>query len=604
MNKLDVKDRMLAFCASTIGYKNVDLVDPILKLFIEALSEEIYQVKGEIDALEERIINLIGMYLVPDVSLLAKPAHSVVRLEPSDLGQKLTVSKDNGFVTKRNSTELEFYPLGDLQLLDAKVQCIEVGGKLLKYSSYSKNFELIAKDLGSYNTLSVDRDLWIAIDLNQSSPKDIKDLTLFFDFLNTQNKKLLLDLLFYATWRIDKERLVLKRGKRFINKKLENHIELIESFEPYFEMHKNIEEHYNDQFITIKNFSDLDVQTYKYPKEFENIYSKEILSELGLDDMLWVKIELPDGFDFTVFNNLNVSLNCIPLINKAKRTISIEPNEVTKIIKLPIDKESYFLAIDSVKDSSGKSYYDVQYKNTDEQEYGTYTLRKAGYEKYGSNDAKDYLEGLGEFLLVESHKIASGASSDENARKVYNILQDMIEYIQSMTITTKQKMEHQIYIVFDQYIKDEIYYIDYWTTAGEKANVIDSSSLLVVSHDSKLELGSISLQTDFILGNNEPNAIEKRQRQKEALDKINVIVNDIDISTFCKTRFKHSIDDVKVKRGIEYTEEEGFIKTIEVYLKPKDNLGHFLTQKNIIWFKNQLEKVSPEHFQYRVFLAS
>lgn len=94
MNKSEVKDRMLAFCAHSIGYKSVELIDPMLKLFIEALSEEVYQVRGEIDALEDRIVNTLAMYLVPDTSLYAKPAHSIVRLDTlSDEG--LTVGADH-----------------------------------------------------------------------------------------------------------------------------------------------------------------------------------------------------------------------------------------------------------------------------------------------------------------------------------------------------------------------------------------------------------------------------------------------------------------------------------------------------------------------------
>lgn len=249
-------------------------------------------------------------------------------------------------------------------------------------------------------------------------------------------------------------------------------------------------------------------------------------------------------------------------------------------------------------------YYDVQYKDTEDQQYGTYTLRNGGYERYSSTDAKDYLEGLGEFLLVESHRMASGASTDENILKIYSVLQDMINYIQAMTLATKQKMEHQVYVVLDQYVPDEIYYIDYWTTSGEKANEVDSTSIVTPGYNNTLAISGINLQTDFILGNSEPNSVEKRQEQKNALNQVNVIVNDLDIYAFCQFTFRHVIENVQVKSGVEFTEEQGFNRTIDVYLTPNKNLSNFLTQRDSSWFKNQLEKVSPEHFDYRIFLAS
>lgn len=601
MNKSAIKDRMLAFCANTIGYKSVDLIDPILRLFIEALSEEIYQVQGEIDALQDRIINTLSMYLVPDTSLFASPAHSIVRLDTlSEFG--LDVEKDSVFTGLNDRDKEEFYPLGNTHVLNAEVSYIEVNKKLLQYSNYSKRFDLVAKqDL--FNTSS-ENSIWIGVDIKENEKFVINDLLFFIDILNIKNKKQVLDILFYAPWTHNSKRLVLKRGGRFIKQQNTNEIELLQGFEPFYNIHKNIEEYYTDHFIELKDFSKMDLVKQSYPDCFESQYSIQFLDQLKHKKLVWIKIDLPKDFETEILQNINVSLNCVPILNKTRKTLSIEPNEVTKIIKLPIDKESYFLAIDSIKDSSGKAYFDVQYKNTPAQEYGTYTLRKGGYEKYSSNDAKDYLEGLGEFLLVESHRMASGAASDENIRKVYEVLQDLTQYIQSMTLTTKQRMEHQVYIVLDQYVKDEIYYIDYWTTSGERANKIDNSTILTTGYNNVLEFSSITLQTDFVLGSSEPNSVEKRQQQKSILNQNHIIVNDLDIYNFCQSKFKHTIEKVKVIRNVEYTQEEGFIKTIEVHLTPNKNISNFLTQKNISWFKNQLEKISPEHFQYRIFLAS
>src|ERR1700744_6277245 len=128
--KEDIRARMLHNAMDYWGAANVNDMDPMVKLLIEALSTELYNVSNDVKNLENRALNKISRILASDYLTSALPAHSILKAAPIEAGQKLTTGHhffyrqpvENDPAKRAGQLDMFFSPVGDVTLFNAAVR--------------------------------------------------------------------------------------------------------------------------------------------------------------------------------------------------------------------------------------------------------------------------------------------------------------------------------------------------------------------------------------------------------------------------------------------------------------------------------------------------
>lgn len=100
--KESIKARMFKQAATLYDIRNIDGMDPLIQLLIEALSGEIFKLSGDMHAIESRLLEKVASALTPHTALVAKPAHAIAAARPYT--PQATVSPTDLFSYK--STEI------------------------------------------------------------------------------------------------------------------------------------------------------------------------------------------------------------------------------------------------------------------------------------------------------------------------------------------------------------------------------------------------------------------------------------------------------------------------------------------------------------------
>src|SRR5690242_18212811 len=85
-----IKNRMLKYALNFWSIKNTEDLDPAIKLIMEALSSELYNLGNEIKDTQARILEKIAHLLTPDFLTSPNPAHAIVCASPVEATEVLS----------------------------------------------------------------------------------------------------------------------------------------------------------------------------------------------------------------------------------------------------------------------------------------------------------------------------------------------------------------------------------------------------------------------------------------------------------------------------------------------------------------------------------
>ena len=125
--KESIKARMFKQAATLYDIRNIDGIDPLIRLLIEALSGEIFKLSGDMHAIESRLLEKVASALTPHTALVAKPAHAIAAARPYT--PQATVSptdlfsyKSTEIVKKYKMKNLFFTPLHETRIINAELK--------------------------------------------------------------------------------------------------------------------------------------------------------------------------------------------------------------------------------------------------------------------------------------------------------------------------------------------------------------------------------------------------------------------------------------------------------------------------------------------------
>jgi hypothetical protein len=128
-----IRNRMLKHALNYWNLKNTEYLDPIVKIILEALSTELYNLGNEIKDSEVRLLEKIANLLAPEFLTCPNPAHAIMHATPVEV-QDIISETDHFYVQKKYSSKQDetldksidvfFTPVGKLKLMQASISCL------------------------------------------------------------------------------------------------------------------------------------------------------------------------------------------------------------------------------------------------------------------------------------------------------------------------------------------------------------------------------------------------------------------------------------------------------------------------------------------------
>lgn len=599
-----IKSRVFRLATTYWNIQNVDGLDPLIRLLLESVAEEIYTVADNVCTMESRILEKLANILTPDLLIAPSPAHAILHACPIDstfmIDQTCSVKYENSaFIKKHKIQDLSFSPTCHTILHKGDVRFLVINGLLYKYDKQLKK-QLVARSVEPYTELN---KVWIALTLDEDITS-LKNISFYIDFPNTPEKKEYLYMLIYSEWKLNDTKIKMNRGILNLTDS-ENTPDIQSPFFKY-EISKRIENNvmkiYQNNYLHVS--SDLPIkkeQKCVTPDFITRLYDSSISEETS--PLWWICIDFPANFTEYVLNDLTVYINAFPIANKTKRILNTKVEDFLGIIPLITENHEHFLSVESVRDSDDKYYHEISYQNGDDTGIYTYSLRKGGCERFDSRDAQDYLIRLSDLLSNES--AAFVYRSRDTMKNVAIKLEELIVQMKQYTNDFYTNRELLNYLLIDNANKKDSFDIEYWITNCELANNLKAGMALKSNLTSIFDPQNIVLLSTTQGGKKEPKSEEKLQLYKYVLTTGDRIVTVDDIKNFCQMQLGEIMDSVGVNKGVDISDrpKEGLIRTIDVNIKLKPHLkdiSEFGSMRDDI--KSKLIEKSPDTYNYRVFI--
>lgn len=605
MNKRSILTRMQRFAANALGVKRIELLDPLVSLFIESLAEEIYKLSVEIDNIESRMLDSLSAMLCSDISLSAHPAHCILHATPSE--NELVLSKETPFILsdKRHLPEgqsnLTFYPVCNTRIRKGGIRYVIHNGLCYRVNAdHTKT--LVSRSRSS--EFAQKKSCWIALELDDSI-ETLKGLSFYFDFSEISNKREYLHMLPFMTWQMNGKTINLKQGLHTIDNDSGNEaVKLFDNFDTSENIDRSIFDSYFNRFLSVTDDFNILTEKRTFPQELAGYFQSHFTDDF-VHPLIWFEIAYPAKYPTAVIDAMTVSINAFPVANKVFHSRMVDVTGFLPIAPLNTGNHESLLSVRSVTDLSGKQYYDLPFEDTEEEQYRTYSLRRGGYERYGKRDVREYLLNLGN--LLENHSsVKTGNSTDNNEMEAALAqVHNLVKQIRKVVLKTTKRLEVQNYLLFDSQNEDDTFFIKYWTTHCSRANNIKQHTALdCISAEMPVDASSIHTLSATTGGKYAPRASEQQNLRSKSLIESSVLVTNDDIVRYCEENFGNLISGISVRKGIEkdWVKNQGFICTTDIILTPKKESDYVINESDAAVFKQLLQKNSPATYNYRIYI--
>lgn len=587
-SKERIRARMLKRVSTLWDISSADDLDPIVKLMIEVLSQEIFDLATELSDTDERLLSKLVASVTPAYLLTARPAHallSIYPVEPHFLidGTTTFVYREQKFLRKYAIKSIDFTPIIAYPLIRAKVRYMHIGNCLYSIDNmYRKNIAAYACKTNPQQNNNV----WIGIHPDHIIT-ELDSLLFYIDFINIENKGEYLRLLTYTQWSHNSCQAEVEPGMAPDTSSLSDIISLYEC-------------HYLR--ITGINYSARRDTLEHLAGELAELYSPEFISSLTTP-LLWLKIHFPDQFPAEVLESMRIGLNLIPIVNLASVKITQQMTEIPLFVPLDTQPNEYFIGVNSVSDTSGKIYEALPDDNhPGNQSKGVYSLRRGGTEQFSkTNDAKSALQRL--IAIIRDQNMFSNNKAEESFNQETAKLFKLVDKISKIVETTDVEADAKFYLIVDKNTAKETLMINYKTTNGAIINELKAGTTLVAASNAASVESNMFLLSGAGGGQNSPSIGDTMQMHQYMLASHDKILTKSDIINYCKGEYAKKVTHIDVKHGygIGNSPYNGVVKTIDVFItiiqSPAINAANLKEE-----LLCKLTHRSPESFNYRIFI--
>lgn len=605
-----IKTRMLRIALTYWETKNTDELDPLVKLLMEALSAELYDVINDIRNAEGRILEKMAHLLAPDLLTSPSPAHAVLQALPGEPSEKLTTD-DQFYLEKKiaskkdgpldTSVDIYFAAVNRVRIFDAQVLQIFTGTNLYSIDpGGSKLLTANVQNSGQANECC----LWIGMEIN-TRLTELNGMSFYFDLKNIETA--VADFVYqnlpFSRWYINGQETEVEAGLPDEISSGENESDKdISNADLLSSIRKNLNAYYDRKFMTIQDSKSAvnEESLITYPGIFKGLFTEAVLQKLT-KKLLWVKIVFPTSIQQELLNEINVKANAFPVMNCRRNEIRYRLRSGRNIIPIPNAQNESFVTVKSLSDGVTQ-YKSIPFRKAGDENVGTFTLRTGGLERFDSRNGKEMINYLLELLRSES-----AAFSAFGQDFIASTLKEMNQFIalmeQKTNATIKDANEIPSYIIVKPIENRELMYLEYWTTNTELANNIRSGTRLQQGRGVSVKPDSVMLLTPAVGGKDKLKSEEKLYAFKYGLMTRDRIVTVEDIRNFCFYELGNKLGKVTVRKGLEISDnpKEGIKRTIDVALTPAQAAQGNDWQLVCEQMKSKLQSRSGISNNYRVF---
>jgi hypothetical protein len=607
-SKDEIRNRVLKHAREYWGLAATADFDPLVKLLIEALSTELFNISNEVSNLQNRMVDKISGILAPDTLISALPAHAILHARPVEnvetideksrfyYGKRMVDKEENN---REVTMDLFFSPLQAVKLFNANVTYIATGNNLFQVDDQQQRSLLTQAKSGQQLAVN---SFYVGIKV-PGGLASLNGMTFYFDWKNYQVERQTYDLLSFAEWSIQGE-VVKVAQDRFYATAATGIRSPFEEREILNILLRDVCAYYRDRFYTLTDTLDTPLLE-PYPADFTSVFAANSLEPLK-DDLLWIKIVVPAAIHQHMLNELSVSINAFPVVNKKRHDSKNRLKIMSDIIPLKMADHEQFLSVDSLKDNMGNRYTEIPQGYSDERSAGLFSVRYGGTERFDKRNAREILDYL--FELLRDEKAAFAAYGTDFLNTALKELEQNISMIAQKTGRQQHSARELLnYIVFKPLDQADILFLEYWTTNAELANNIRSGSRLQPFESARIQADSLLLLSTTQGGRSRLNAANRVRAYKYGLTTGDRIVTQTDIINFCHWEFGSHITGVEIRKGLVKSAKpkDGFLRTVDLVLTP--TIGNELKVEEwnalLELARTKLQTRSTMHLHYRLMLA-
>lgn len=572
-----IKNRMLRYALNYWSLKNVEDLDPMVKLLMEALALELYNLGNETQDTQVRILEKVAGLLAPDFLTAPQPAHAVLQAQPVEPTEVLP--KTAGFTAplkiaarpnQPGDTSLQawFTPVDAVPLFDAQLAALATAETLFLYDAATNRQPVARAGRGRHTE---NNNLWLGLRIS-AKLDNLNGLAFYFDGKNMERQlaQQVYQLLPLAKWFLGEQELLTTAGLAYAPPARENAVNenLFLRYDAMTLMEKDIKQFYEPKFVSLANNKiPLHEAKAAYPPAFASVFSPNDL-QLLTEPLLWLKLVFPASLHPYFLNELQVYPNAFPVMNRQLNDLKYRLKGGSNIIPLRTGAFDQFLSVQTLTDDS-HTYRPVPHNKAGEEEWGTYSLRRGGVERFDDRNARELIGYLLEMLRSESAAFAAYGYDF-----IAGTLKEMNQKISLMEQKTRSQMREGAdvpnYILVKPFDGKDMMYAEYWTTLAEAANGLRSGTRLQQGKGVRVKPDSLALLSTTAGGKSRLPPEERLAAFRYGVTTRNRIITKEDIRNFCFYELGNRLQQVTVERGFEVApgSRDAFVRTIIVTLTP------------------------------------
>lgn len=596
-SKDEIRNRVIKNAMDFWGVRNVNDLDPLVKLLLEALCTELFNLSNELRNVENRVMERMSAVLASDILTAPLPAHAIMHARPVEPVELLPEGSHFSYLSSEKQ-ELYFTPLQPVKLFNVKLKYMCTADSFFELNDTWEKDLLLNAESRVYGAGERTK-IWLGIDSHEEIGM-AEDWCFYFDWRDYQVDDEVYPMLALSKWMLGEEEIRVKPGLPGENSR---RYALLEEQDLIHQITEDIQAHYHNRFLHTGGKVRLTDAIKQVPDELKEAYGAKNLGFIK-KPVVWISVELPPSIPAALGNELHISMNAFPVMNRRLCEEKDRLSMINYIIPVKTGAGEFMLSIDQLADNTGKSYKQVSHARETRQE-GTYTVRYGGVERFDTRNAQEMIDYL--FELLRDEKVAfSIYGADFLTTNLRSLNQGMALIEQRIRNVINQLKESINYIVINPDSKASLFFLTYWLTCGAHANGIKSGSVLQQLKGSSIVPESIRLLTYTIGGRNRLNASERIHAYKYGLTTRDRIATRADVVHFCFYELGSKITRVDIKKGLlpGKLPREGFKKTIDIYITPAKEY----TLSNEDWqvllglLKSKLQQRSLMTAHFRVLL--
>jgi hypothetical protein len=603
-NKEQIRNRMLKYAATFWGIKKAENFDPVVKLLLEALANEMYMLGEDFTAIETRLLEKTARILTPGILTSPFPAHGIVHASPVE--PVYLITRESGMYYESDSLSrklptgsISFYPACDTLLHKADIRYM-VCNDILYRIDHTLEKTMIARTERRMSP----RTVWLGMVVDDSI-NDLRDFSFYLDFPNLTESYEYLFLLPCTEWSVKGEQVIMQRGIYEREHVEENPIRaFFQNYDVMSIIDKEVMEIYNRHFLRVRQAFPIDDSFREtLPEELYPCF-KDAVREKMQDRLVWMKVQFPAHFTAEVMDELHAGTNIVPVENKLLHEQVTSLEDTFRVIPLRTESHESLLSVHSVKDSEGKSYHELLYPDGNSKTgYGTYSIRKGGCERFDSRSAQELLCYLLDLLDDETH--AFGSVPSIKLQALASQMEQLMAQMKQTADNMNEFRETPYYLMIDQQSGKGQITVKYWTTNCETGNRIQAGVDLSPNSTTYLDAKTLALVSTTYGGKQAPKNRERIDIYKYGFISHGRLLTQNDIASFCKKELGELLVRTEIRNGVEISPmpSEGLIRTKEVHLILREKLDEPSQEKQMKDnLRTRLSASSPDTFNYRIFI--